>query len=206
MSSKPALALHPALDPLETVPVLVGRPDDRALTEALVKPLYDPTTRGWKMLFTALLAGMGFWVLSLGTTLVVGIGAWGNNIPVAWAFDITNFVWWIGIGHAGTLISAILLLFQQKWRTSINRFAEAMTIFAVMQAAMFPLVHTGRPWFAIYWLFPYPSTMGVWRGRSPLMVERSEWHSPAAFTCTSSSRGPGGSRSTSSIDSGRLLA
>ena len=87
---------------------------------------------------------------------------WGNNQPVGWAFDIINFVWWIGIGHAGTLISAILLLFQQKWRTSINRFAEAMTIFAVMQAGLFPLVHTGRPWFAVYWLFPYPNTMGIW--------------------------------------------
>ena len=102
--------------------------------------------------------------------LLVGIGIWGNNVPIGWAFDIINFVWWIGIGHAGTLISAILLLFRQGWRTSINRFAEAMTLFAVACAAMFPLLHTGRPWLAIYWLFPYPSTMGVWpQFRSPLM-------------------------------------
>ena len=98
-----------------------------------------------------------------------GIGIWGNNQPVGWAFDIINFVWWIGIGHAGTLISAILLLLNQKWRTSINRFAEAMTLFAVACAGMFPLLHTGRPWLA-YWLFPYPNTMGIWpQFRSPLM-------------------------------------
>lgn len=98
-----------------------------------------------------------------------GIGIWGNNQPVGWAFDIINFVWWIGIGHAGTLISAILLLLNQKWRTSINRFAEAMTLFAVACAGMFPLLHTGRPWLA-YWMLPYPNTMGMWQNfRSPLM-------------------------------------
>lgn len=98
-----------------------------------------------------------------------GIGIWGNNQPVAWAFDIINFVWWIGIGHAGTLISAILFLFRQEWRTSINRFAEAMTIFAVMCAGMFPLLHLGRPWL-FYWLFPYPNVMQTWpQFRSPLM-------------------------------------
>ena len=88
-------------------------------------------------------------VAAVTVTSSTGIGMWGNNIPVAWAFGITNFVWWIGIGHAGTLICAILLLFQQKWRTSINRFAEAMTLFAVMQAALFPMLHIGRPWFAL---------------------------------------------------------
>jgi Ni/Fe-hydrogenase subunit HybB-like protein len=104
------------------------------------------------------------------TLLARGIGIWGNNQPVGWAFDIINFVWWIGIGHAGTLISAILLLLNQKWRTSINRFAEAMTLFAVACAAMFPLLHTGRPWLAAYWLFPYPNTMGIWpQFRSPLI-------------------------------------
>ncbi|MEJ7698519.1 MAG: NrfD/PsrC family molybdoenzyme membrane anchor subunit [Pyrinomonadaceae bacterium] len=101
--------------------------------------------------------------------VITGIGIWGNNQPVGWAFDIINFVWWIGIGHAGTLISAILLLMNQKWRTSINRFAEAMTLFAVACAGLFPLLHTGRPWLA-YWLFPYPNTMGMWpQFRSPLM-------------------------------------
>jgi Ni/Fe-hydrogenase subunit HybB-like protein len=93
--------------------------------------------------------------------LAFGVGIWGIDIPVAWAFAITSFVWWIGIGHAGTLISAILLLMHQKWRTSINRIAEAMTIFAVMCAGTFPLLHLGRPWF-FYWLVPYPNTMGVW--------------------------------------------
>jgi Ni/Fe-hydrogenase subunit HybB-like protein len=108
--------------------------------------------------------------LSIGYLLMKGIGIWGNNIPVGWAFDIINFVWWIGIGHAGTLISAILLLLRQDWRTSINRFAEAMTLFAVVCAAMFPLIHTGRPWLAAYWLFPYPNSMDVWpQFRSPLI-------------------------------------
>ena len=99
-----------------------------------------------------------------------GVGIWGTNIPVGWAFPIINFVWWIGIGHAGTLISAILLLFKQDWRTSINRFAEAMTLFAVACAAIFPVIHTGRPWLAAYWLFPYPNTMALWPNfRSPLI-------------------------------------
>ncbi|MGE3468209.1 MAG: NrfD/PsrC family molybdoenzyme membrane anchor subunit [Pyrinomonadaceae bacterium] len=102
--------------------------------------------------------------------LINGVGIFGNNQPVGWAFPIINFVWWIGIGHAGTLISAILLLLNQKWRTSINRFAEAMTLFAVANAAVFPLLHTGRPWLAAYWLFPYPNTMGIWPNfRSPLI-------------------------------------
>jgi molybdopterin-containing oxidoreductase family membrane subunit len=108
--------------------------------------------------------------LTIGKLLLEGVGIWGNNIPVGWAFPIVNFVWWIGIGHAGTLISAILLLFRQQWRTSINRFAEAMTLFAVACAAMFPLLHTGRPWLATYWLFPYPNTMELWpQFRSPLI-------------------------------------
>src|SRR5579859_3936318 len=91
------------------------------------------------------------------------------NIPIGWGFAIVNFVWWIGIGHAGTLISAILFLLNQKWRTSINRFAEAMTLFAVACAGIFPLIHTGRPWYA-FWMFPYPSVMGIWpQFRSPLI-------------------------------------
>ena len=98
-----------------------------------------------------------------------GVGIWGINIPVGWGFAIVNFVWWIGIGHAGTLISAVLLLLNQSWRTSINRFAEAMTLFAVACAGMFPIMHLGRPWFA-YWLFPYPNVMGIWpQFRSPLV-------------------------------------
>src|ERR671929_2116748 len=100
-------------------------------------------------------------LFSLAYLVLTGVGVWGNNIPVGWAFGIINFVWWIGIGHAGTLISAILLLLRQSWRTSINRFAEAMTLFAVLQAALFPVLHLGRPWFA-YWLLPYPSVMQLW--------------------------------------------
>jgi len=127
------------------------------------------TSMGW-------IAGFGIAFLitmmlmtALGYLVLRGIGIWGNNVPIGWAWDITNFVWWIGIGHAGTLISAILLLLKQGWRTSINRFAEAMTLFAVACAGIFPMMHTGRPWLA-YWLFPYPNTMGVWpQFRSPLM-------------------------------------
>ncbi|MGE3820510.1 MAG: NrfD/PsrC family molybdoenzyme membrane anchor subunit, partial [Isosphaeraceae bacterium] len=101
--------------------------------------------------------------------LVFGVGIWGLDAPVMWAWDITNFVWWIGIGHAGTLISAILLLLKQHWRTSINRFAEAMTLFAVACAGLFPLLHMGRPWL-FYWLLPYPNTMALWpQWRSPLV-------------------------------------
>jgi molybdopterin-containing oxidoreductase family membrane subunit len=124
-----------------------------------------------------------FWYLGFGLSFVfvlillyciaalvaVGVGLFGIMIPVAWGFAIVNFVWWIGIGHAGTLISAILLLLRQKWRQSINRFAEAMTLFAVACAGLFPLIHLGRPWF-FYWLFPYPSTMGIQpQFRSPLV-------------------------------------
>jgi molybdopterin-containing oxidoreductase family membrane subunit len=114
--------------------------------------------------------GANMLMVSITYLLFTGIGIWGTNIPVGWAFPIINFVWWIGIGHAGTLISAILLLLNQGWRTSINRFAEAMTLFAVACAAIFPLIHTGRPWLAAYWLFPYPNTMGIWpQFRSPLI-------------------------------------
>lgn len=110
-------------------------------------------------------------VVSVTKLVFVGIGIWGENQPIGWAFDIINFVWWIGIGHAGTLISAILLLLRQTWRTSINRFAEAMTLFAVSCAGLYPLLHTGRPWLD-YWMFPYPNTMGIWpQFRSPLMFD-----------------------------------
>src|SRR5499426_3917306 len=128
------------------------------------------TTLGWLVGFAISFLLLMALTVTIVHLLLTGIGIWGNNIPVAWAFDIINFVWWIGIGHAGTLISAILLLFRQQWRTSINRFAEAMTLFAVACAAMFPLLHTGRPWLAAYWLFPYPNTMQLWpQFRSPLI-------------------------------------
>ena len=114
-----------------------------------------------------IMGGLGMAITWL---LIKGTGIWGVNVPVCWGFAIINFVWWIGIGHAGTLISAILLLLKQGWRTSINRFAEGMTIFAVMCAGLFPLIHTGRPWLAAYWLFPYPNSMSIWpQFRSPLI-------------------------------------
>ena len=128
------------------------------------------TPLGWWLgfLFAFFLANVLF--VSIAYLVFKGTGIWGVNIPVGWGFAIVNFVWWIGIGHAGTLISAILLLLKQTWRTSINRFAEAMTLFAVACAGIFPLIHTGRPWLAAYWLFPYPNTMGVWpQFRSPLI-------------------------------------
>jgi molybdopterin-containing oxidoreductase family membrane subunit len=134
---------------------------------AIVLKRKTPIT--WFIGFAISFALFQLMMLAITKLVFVGIGEWGVNIPVGWGMDILNFVWWIGIGHAGTLISAILLLLRQKWRTSINRFAEAMTLFAVAQAGMYPIMHLGRPWLA-YWLFPYPNTMGIWpQFRSPLM-------------------------------------
>jgi Ni/Fe-hydrogenase subunit HybB-like protein len=125
--------------------------------------------KGWVFGFAIVFLMMIMLMNTIAYLVLTGVGIWGNNIPVGWAFDIINFVWWIGIGHAGTLISAILLLLRQSWRNSINRFAEAMTLFAVACAAMFPALHTGRPWVD-FWLIPYPNSMGIWQNfRSPLM-------------------------------------
>ena len=132
-------------------------------------PLKHPRPKLW--LFGFLAAGSLFllFCVAVGYLLYRGVGIWGINIPVAWAFAIVNFVWWIGIGHAGTFISAILLLLFQKWRTTINRFTEAMTLFAVICAGIFPLLHLGRPW-VFFWLLPYPDTMALWpQFRSPLI-------------------------------------
>ena len=137
------------------------------ITAAVLRPGFLP---GWVVGFVLAFGVMSMFFLAITWLLLKGTGIWGVNIPVGWGFAIINFVWWIGIGHAGTLISAILLLFRQKWRMSISRFAEAMTIFAVMCAAMFPVFHTGRPWLAAYWLFPYPNNMYLWpQFRSPLI-------------------------------------
>jgi Ni/Fe-hydrogenase subunit HybB-like protein len=161
-----------------------GQPTDNPVIKGLLHPgqtyqsvtekitsvvLTRDTPLAWIIGFGA--AGTFLMVFLLAVTYLFykGVGIMGIMIPVGWGFAITNFVWWIGIGHAGTLISAILLLFRQEWRNSINRFAEAMTIFAVASAAMFPILHLGRPWFA-YFLMPYPNTMGLWpQWRSPLV-------------------------------------
>lgn len=141
--------------------VVEGNPTHSAVNDAIAKPL--ETKPGWKYFIalgissTLLLIG----AICLGYSFYYGIGLWGNNQPVGWAIPIVNFVFWVGIGHAGTLISAILFLFRQRWRTGISRFAEAMTIFAVITAGLFPLIHTGRPWLAGY-LFPLPNQHHLW--------------------------------------------
>jgi Ni/Fe-hydrogenase subunit HybB-like protein len=127
------------------------------------------TSKGWIFGFAIAFSLLMLLNFTVGYLLIKGVGIWGINIPVGWGFAIVNFVWWIGIGHAGTLISAILLLLRQQWRTSINRFAEAMTLFAVACAGMFPLLHMGRPWL-FFWLMPYPNPMWLWpQFRSPLV-------------------------------------
>lgn len=127
------------------------------------------TPQSWYVGFAIAFALLMLFLYSASYLLLMGVGVWGNNVPVAWALGIVNFVWWIGIGHAGTLISAVLLLFRQQWRTSINRFAEAMTLFAVACAGLYPILHLGRPW-VFYWLMPYPNTMALWpQFRSPLV-------------------------------------
>ena len=132
-------------------------------------PLKHPNPRFWFIGFTISFSLFLVFCTAVTYLLYQGVGIWGIQIPVAWGFAITNFVWWIGIGHAGTFISAILLLLFQKWRTTINRFTEAMTLFAVMCAGLFPLLHLGRP-FVFYWLLPYPDTMALWpQFRSPLV-------------------------------------
>ena len=129
-----------------------------------------PTFRWWLAFVVQRHAGDDLRRSACSITVRHGIGTWGNNMPVGWAFGIVNFVFWIGIGHAGTLISAILFLLRQKWRTGIARFAEAMTVFAVICALQFPLIHTGRPWLAMFWLVPYPNDQAIYQNfRSPLM-------------------------------------
>jgi molybdopterin-containing oxidoreductase family membrane subunit len=161
---------EPAPTTLEPQPVLAPGHTFASVTEKISSiVLARPTGTGWIIGFAVAFALLIGFFMAVGYLLVRGVGIWGINVPVAWGFAIVNFVWWIGIGHAGTLISAILLLLRQPWRTSINRFAEAMTLFAVACAGLFPILHLGRPWF-FYWLFPYPNPMGVWpQFRSPLV-------------------------------------
>jgi Ni/Fe-hydrogenase subunit HybB-like protein len=159
------------MNPAALRPLLVeGSPTLRQITDDVVRPLGRRPSASWLACFAAALAALGMGAVAAAYEVSTGIGTWGLNRAVGWAFDITNFVFWIGIGHAGTLISAILMLFRQKWRTSISRSAEGMTIFAVMCAGLFPLLHMGRPWFA-FWVFPYPNSRGpLWVNfRSPLL-------------------------------------
>src|SRR5947208_5439477 len=141
------------------------------VTDKISAVVLRGTPRWWFAAFGAAFLLVMLLLGTLGHLFLKGVGIYGVNIPVGWGWDITNFVWWIGIGHAGTLISAILLLLRQQWRNSINRFAEAMTLFAVMCAGLYPLFHTGRPWVAFYWLAPIgPNILGLWpQFRSPLL-------------------------------------
>ena len=157
------------LDPVEgRTNLILTHPTYSELTETVAHPIENPH-KVWWIFFMAALSLLSLAGLSVGYLLWEGIGIWGNNVPLGWGWPIVNFVFWVGIGHAGTLISAVLFLFRQKWRTSINRAAEAMTIFAVICALMFPTIHVGRVW-VIYWPLPLPNQMDLWPNfRSPLL-------------------------------------
>jgi len=152
-------------------PLVTGGKTYHDVTHDVSRQVEGKPTLTWFLAFLTAVGVLALGSLALIATLWEGIGMWGLNKTVGWAWDITNFVWWVGIGHAGTLISAVLLLFRQKWRTSINRAAEAMTIFAVICAAMFPVIHMGRPWLGAYWALPLPNTFGsLWVNfNSPLL-------------------------------------
>lgn len=157
------------IDYTQEIPMVEGRPSAVSIDEVIEAPINKKPSKVWYLLITITSSMLLFGAFCLGMTFYYGVGLWGNNQPVGWAFDIVNFVFWVGIGHAGTLISAILFLLRQKWRTGIARFAEAMTIFAVICAGLFPSIHTGRPWLDGY-LFPYPNQNGIWVNfMSPLL-------------------------------------
>jgi molybdopterin-containing oxidoreductase family membrane subunit len=165
MADEPQVIDQPESKPIIAPGYTFGTVTDQIATVVLTRK----TPVFWFASFTLGFGLLLLFLLAVAFLLFQGVGVWGNRTPVMWAWDITNFVWWIGIGHAGTLISAILLLLNQRWRNSINRFAEAMTLFAVACAGMFPLLHLGRPWL-FFWLFPYPNTMGIQPNfRSPLI-------------------------------------
>ncbi len=160
---------HAPVSSLRT-PLVDGNKTYHDITRDVCAPLEGRPTWAWYAGFAAAVAALSVGVILVVHQIWTGIGTWGLNRTVGWSWDITNFVFWIGIGHAGTLISAILFLFRQRWRTSVNRAAEAMTIFAVCCAGIFPIIHMGRPWLA-YWVLPYPNTRGpLWVNfRSPLL-------------------------------------
>lgn len=158
-----------AIDYREEIAVVEGNPSAAMIDEVVSAPLDQKPSKVWYLLFTITSSMVFIGIVALFYTFYEGIGVWGNNNPVGWGFDIVNFVFWVGIGHAGTLISAILFLLRQRWRTGIARFAEAMTIFAVICAGLFPAIHTGRPWLDGY-LFPYPNSHHLWVNfMSPLL-------------------------------------
>lgn len=152
-------------------PLVTGGKTYHDVTHDVSRQVEGKPTLLWFLAFLTAAGTLAIGLIAVTATVWEGIGMWGLNKTVGWAWDITNFVWWVGIGHAGTLISAVLLLFRQKWRTSINRAAEAMTIFAVICAAMFPVLHMGRPWLGAYWALPLPNTFGsLWVNfNSPLL-------------------------------------
>jgi molybdopterin-containing oxidoreductase family membrane subunit len=151
-------------------PLVIGDKNYHDVTVDVAAPVEGKANKSWWIVFTIALVAFGWGLGCIIYTVSTGIGVWGLNKTVGWAWDITNFVWWVGIGHAGTLISAVLLLFRQKWRMAINRSAEAMTIFSVIQAGLFPIIHMGRPWLA-YWVLPIPNQFGsLWVNfNSPLL-------------------------------------
>ena len=157
-------------DPKRRPPLVLGHTDFATVTEEICRVNEAPKPpRAWYICFAISVFWLGVLGALIGYLVATGVGVWGNQNPVMWGFPIVNFVFWVGIGHAGTLISAILFLFRQKWRTAINRFAEAMTIFAVICAGLFPGIHVGRVW-VVYWLFPIPNQMDMWpQFRSPLL-------------------------------------
>ena len=151
-------------------PLVTGGKTYHQITEDICSPTERMPGSMWFIAFAASIALLGVFAFSVFWTVYYGIGSWNLNRTIGWSWDITNFVWWVGIGHAGTLISAILLLFRQKWRTGVNRAAEAMTIFAVICAGQYPLLHVGRIWL-VFFIFPYPNTRGpLWVNfNSPLL-------------------------------------
>ena len=168
-SDPPSQWEQQAYDPRERATLVLGEHDFATVTDSIADIALGKTPTMWYVAMSVSLSLLSLLVVTIGYLLLTGVGVWGNNNTVSWGFPIINFVFWVGIGHAGTLISAILFLLRQNWRTGINRFAEAMTIFAVCCAGIFPGLHVGRVWLA-YWLLPYPNELAMWpQARSPLL-------------------------------------
>ncbi len=164
-----AVRVGPPPHELERPPLIADRPGVGWVSDVVARIAEGPTPRWWWLAFGTALLLLGLFIAMVAYLATTGVGVWGVGHPVMWGWAVVNFVWWIGIGHAGTLISAILFLLRQRWRTAVNRLAEAMTVFAVICAALFPIIHVGRIWYA-WWLFPIPTSNGVWpQFHSPLI-------------------------------------